>query len=499
MNANICLAKPPIFDPSNVSYPLNIEYIAASLKRDSNNVSFVDAERIAREETAKLISDRGINKLIRRFFIKQAILMNIKIVDSFFSDKHNRLWDRICEAIVATKPDVIGFSCYTESMSSVNKIIKTLRKRFDIKIPIILGGIHPTSAPIETMNNLPEVDYLVCGEGETTIRELVAAIGGNGLKIHEIDGICYKSNGEIKQTNPRRLISNLDELPILNFDFASSFYRFYVILTSRGCPFNCKFCASKLIWGKKVRYRSPEHVVKEIINLTQKTNTQFIRFGDDTFTINKKHMRGIADLLKRKGLNNLQISIGSRIDTIDDEKIDILKSMGVFQISIGVETGSQSIANIIDKGIKIKDVVPTVKKINKAGIFTSNYFIINHPRETKVDMEATLSLMRELQKKCTNNSTLTNTGFPFPGTDWAKYCEEEGLFLKTSYYERPISRNNLGPPAVNMTDESMDTLLRMKKKLDWQEILGNFKPRIIRFLKMLVKNPKYFIQKFGNS
>lgn len=487
---NICLVRPPVFDKDYYQYPLNIEYISASLKRDKHNVSFVDGERIAGCMINKILN-KDLFGIIKNIVSSksQIITQNIKLVDSFFQDEEYNLWNNIANEIVLTKPDIVGFSCYTESISSTRIIVETLRKNFGLNVPIILGGIHPTVLPIETMKNLPGVDFLVCGEGEIVVRDLTKTLEGNGKKLDEIKGICYRKNGEIMLKSQQEMISDLNDLPILDFNFALTDHRF-VILTSRGCPFNCKFCSSNNMWTRSVRYRPTDHVVQEIENLTRKVSIKSLRIGDDTFTLNKRHMKGIAEGLKLKGID-LQISVGSRIDTIDKEKLDILKSMGVCHISFGIETGSKKIMKQINKEINVNDVVSKVRMVNDEGIESTTFFIINHPTETKEDMLDSFKLIKKLSKECKQNVVSLNTGFPYPGTEWWDHACEENLVSNINFYKKPTTYNHLGPPVVNMSSESMETLVNVKQNI------GQFLTikRWQRKAKKSIKEPSYLLQK----
>ncbi|MCP4157010.1 MAG: B12-binding domain-containing radical SAM protein [bacterium] len=486
----ICLVRPPVFDPDFRPYPLNIEYIYASLKKDKHDVSFVDAGRIAGKEINKKTSEKisGLAKNVIQSK-NQIICENIEMIDSLFQDENHYLWKDIAGQIVATEPDIIGFSCYTESLSSTRVIIDTIRNHFNLKVPVILGGIHPTVAPIETMERLPGVDFLVCGEGEIVVRDLVKAIERKDENLEEIKGIAYRKNGEIKINPKPGLIPDLADLPVLDFHFALPDHSF-VILTSRGCPFNCNFCSSKHIWTKKVRYRPTDHVVREMTNLIEKIPVDSLRFGDDTFTLNKKHMIGIAEGMKREGIR-LKLSIGSRIDTIDKEKLNILKAMGVEHISFGVETGSKKIMKLIKKDVNTEEVVSKVKMVNNEGIKSTTYFIINHPEETKEDMMDSFELIKKLVKECKLNVVRLNSGFPYPGTEWWEYANDKNLVSNISFHKKPTTYNHLGPSVVNMTSESMDTLVEVKKSID--RFLT--KSRWRRKIKNVIKDPSILVRK----
>jgi anaerobic magnesium-protoporphyrin IX monomethyl ester cyclase len=391
---------------------------------------------------------------------------------------------------LATDPEVIGFSCYSINMSSTARIIDILKNRYRVNIPIVVGGIHPSSVPIEVLERIPGIDYVVIGEGEETIVELLESISWNLAGIEKVRGISYRHNGTIRMNESRPLVSDLSRLPISDFQYAGTAYRNYVIMTSRGCPFNCHYCSSKVMYGRQVRYRPVDDVIREIELLRNKTGIKHVRFGDDTFTLRKDHMLALHAAMKRQSITDMHYSAGSRIDTIDNEKLEIMKDMGVRFVTLGVETGSQEIMQAIDKGICIDDVVPTVKMINDEGINTMTYFIINHPMETVKDMHATVSLIKELLGKCKHNQISVNTGIPYPATPWWDYCSERSLLSGIDFYRYSHRYNTRGVPLINMSAESMDTLLEIKKMTDGIEFRSNLPFLILKMLSLPLNRPK---------
>ena len=479
----IVLVRPPTF-LFELAYPLNIEYIASSLKSDKHDTIFVDAEYFATKLFRKLFKPNPIQKIYYGLDHKKRESRYKQSVEALFEGQTSTdYWDSIARRILSHKPDIVAFSCYSVSMTGTILIARKL-KRIAKNIPIILGGIHPTLAPEETMKKIPEIDYLVIGEGELTIKELVASLESGVPEISQVKGIAYRNNGKILQTESRQLMQSLDELPILTFDYADKYFSYYLLLTSRGCPYNCHFCASKNMFGRKVRYRSAEHIVQEIINLKTKRDVKFLRFGDDTFTLRNSHISDISNALKKEKIRDIAFAVGARIDTIDKQKIGLLKSLNVKNVSIGVESGSQRVGDSICKGINVKDVVTKVKMINDAGIFSRTFFIVNHPGETKDDMLATIDLMKKLKHVCKKNIINTNTGFPYPQTPWWTYCEKNNLISDIDFYNKSIECSQGYLPVVNMTSEPLDVLLKMRSEMLRIEWRNNVSTQISRAMKI---------------
>lgn len=494
----VCLVRPPAFVDSS-TYPYNLECVNAAIKFAGHETSFLDADQMA----DKIISTHFngklyLEKFLNRIFIHRKVARTGSLIDELFSEQYNPLWDSVAQRIISLDTDLVAFSCYSASMSSTEKIINTLREKKRFKKPIILGGIHPSSCPEEVLSKMKHVNFIVIGEGEATFVELLNVLSTSGLPA-TVKGICYRDNDVIKISPPRPLISDLDTLPTTSFDFiAEGSYAHYVILTSRGCPFHCNFCASKVIFEKKVRFRSADSVVSEIQTLIKKTNLKLLRFGDDTFTVNKAHIQGIADELQKRGITDISFSIGSRIDTMDAEKLKILKSMGVTKISFGIETGSKRMMESINKNINTDDVVNTIKMVNDAGINTTAFFIINHPGEKTDDMSDTLKLVKDLNKHCPRNECDINTGFPYPKTQWWDYAKKHSLLDQIDFYRHSHRYNHQHTPLINMTDESTETLMEYWNKIHSKVKRHNMLVRGGKFAKIMLSDPERAIKKLFN-
>jgi magnesium-protoporphyrin IX monomethyl ester (oxidative) cyclase len=491
----ICLVRPPTF--ARTSYPYNIECIAMALKEAGHTVSFVDAEYIASQAMKPQISTRIFDRIRSNFYLGRKMVLQNAIAGGYFSDPGGTsLWDDIIAEILKTQPDVIGFSCYSASMSSTAVIVESLRRKYQVKLPVILGGIHPTSAPKETLRMIPGADYAVVGEGEKTIVELVNSLNGNRRAVNNVKGTCFREGGQVKLAEPRELVEDLSEFPVATFEYVNPHYPGpYVILTSRGCPFNCKYCSSKNIWGKRVRFRQPVIVVREIVNLINKTGIKLVRLADDTFTLKKNHMEAVSREVKKAGLHDFNFSVGSRIDTIDKEKTDILKQLGVINITFGVETGSRRMMELIDKNVNPDVVVPTIKMVNDAGIRTHTCFMLNFPGETLADMQDTYRLAKKLVKHCRKNTISLNIGFPYPATPWWDYCQEMSLNSDIDFYRDSYKYNHQQLPAVNMTGEPLGTILTVKKQIERLELSNFIRVKMREASRLVFSDPKRILRK----
>ncbi len=420
---NVTLVRPTTFINMN-SHPLNIGYIYSALSAYSYlQVSFIDGEKIGWKYR--------------------------KDMDAVNINQDHPMWNEISNMILETQPDVIAFSCYTVSMTATKYIVKRLRNS-NFTGQIWAGGIHPTACAAETLKNITGLNGIVIGEGDITIKEVCKAIY-NHEGLQGIKGIVYRDNESVRFNESRPLIEDLDELQVPSRTFSNSYtYKDHIIMSSRGCPFICDFCDSQSMWTRRVRYRSGEHVCKEIKSIAD-LGVKSIRFSDDTFALRKTHVESVCKSIKDNNLDRLRYTCGSRINTMDDEMISILKKINMDSVSFGVETGSPVVQKRIKKNLDISTIVPTVLKTNKAGFRTLTHFMIGHPGETKEEIEDSFSLIRDLSKHCRRNIISVNIVCPYPGTGYWNYATEKyGEFI--DFYKDSYKYYHQSKPFVNISN-----------------------------------------------
>ena len=318
---------------------------------------------------------------------------------------------------------VIGISSTTMYIARAMAIAE-MAKEISKEVKIILGGVHPTVMPEDCLKN-NNVDIVVRQEGEITLYELMKFYKGE-INLQEIDGISYRANGNIVHQPNRSMIQDLDSLPPFPYHlFAANKdkYRFQV-LSSRGCPFRCIFCSARSITGHKVRYHSAERVVNDIEYITNELKKNKIAFADDTFTVNKKHVREICHLLIKKGIHNkVPLYCAARGDTVNRELLETMKMAGFEGLYFGIETGTDRLMEIIQKGESVEKNVTAVKLAHKVGLKVRGTFLLGLPTETKEDSWKTIKLAIKLPLNFASFSIAT----PFPGTRLAEIAKEEGF------------------------------------------------------------------------
>ena len=232
--------------------------------------------------------------------------LGIGYIASYVRDKHD-VWildamglnyseEQVKREIERVNPDIVGISCpatpYVVDVERTAEIVKSV----DENIKVVVGGAHVTFMDKQTLRECPWIDFVVRGEGEETMRDLLETLERGG-DLRDVEGITYRYKGEIIRTEKRPLIQDLDSIPFPAYDlmpmgaYKIGNFRYSVIITSRGCPFGCVFCSTSHMFGRKWRARSPENVVEELKLLRHKYRVREIEFLDDIFTLNKERAK----------------------------------------------------------------------------------------------------------------------------------------------------------------------------------------------------------------
>jgi radical SAM superfamily enzyme YgiQ (UPF0313 family) len=256
----------------------------------------------------------------------------------------------------------------------------------------------------------------------------------NNVDPRKIKSLTFKdSDGKIVNNDHNGFIQDLDSLP---FPMRDGFYPakgdvdIGAIITARGCPFECTYCASPSIWERKVRYRSVDNVLAELEYMVKARGVKLVRFQDDTFTLNKARTMEILDKIMTKGLD-IEWLCDTRIDVLDKEMLKMMKRSGCVRLKTGVESGSDKILKKIRKGISVDQVKETVKLIKDLGISLTTYFMIGFPGETNEDIEKTISLAEEIKSDYNSLSIVA----PYYGTQVYKDLEESGFDFDKPHWE----------------------------------------------------------------
>lgn len=336
-------------------------------------------------------------------------------------EAENLNYEEIKSFLKKSSPDIISISCATPNFMNASNIAKMIKK--ELNMPVIIGGIHVSALPERTIKNHPEFDIAVIGEGENSFSEICDYYENKCKNIKDIDGIVYRTKSGIKKTKPRKLIENVDTLPFPARQLVDiNKYKLSVhvdlgkksatILTSRGCPFQCTYCASYLTMGYRFRFHSDKYVISEIEHLKSKYSISHIVMQDDTFTVNKKRVEKICNALIDKKLD-IRWYCFARVDTVTKEMLALMKKSGCYSIGYGIESADDIILKNIKKNITIEQCRKALKSSNEVGLRTLAFFMFGNPGETRESIEKTIKFARELKP----DLAFFNTLIPYPGTE----------------------------------------------------------------------------------
>ncbi len=496
----ILLMNPPWYRLQNASlihYPPGLAYIGAALEESGRkpiiwNIDNDPAYATVIGGTSILDTDE--------------LTQNYTIYIKNLEDLSGPVWDDVRDKIKMFDPDILGITVYSATYRSALNVAKVAKEvKPDIKI--IFGGIHPT---IDTKNVIAEdvVDYVVFGEGEVTVCELVDIIEKDEAPV-DVPGVAYKLNNEIIINSKREYIQDLDSLPLPGRHLLYENEKcppstFQALYGSRGCPFKCIFCGSFNLWGHKPRTRSAESMIMEIEEVKRKYKTRYFYICDDIFFFDKKRALRFCELLKLKKLN-IYWSLQTRGEMIDDELLVAMKKTGGQHIAIGVETGDPNIRKLIKKGNTLDDIRNASKLIKKHGLTMVGFFMFGFPWESIEDIERTIAFMEEIDPEITFPYIVT----PAPGTELYNIASEMGLVDKNSkledfYHESPemcLSKNIPEDERKKIIDKTLHTFAVHNKKKFVKDLLrrpffyyallhdfGVFKNPVIilKYLKQLV-------------
>jgi len=378
--------------------------------------------------------------------------------------------EKLLESISKEMPSLIGFSCMTPHVMHAAHMAKLVKKYFP-EILIVIGGVHATAIPKQTIEEFPQFDVVVLGEGERTLLELYQK-WNDSREIDSVLGIAFVQGSAVRINPVRPLIEDLDQIPFpernlvdkkyykkshVSRGFSRKVTNIAEIICSRGCPYNCIFCASKVIHSKIVRFRSAENIIAEMEILIREHSVKHFSFLDDTFTIKNEIFKPVCKFM---GSQKVTFDCFTRVNDIDEEKMAIMVAGGCKKISFGIETGSPRILKLLKKGITLDQVDEAFSISRKAGLPTieATFMIGGHPDETIEDIEMTKKLIYKLRPDILG----IFIAIPYPGTELNSMLKERGLLLKENWDE---FRLFLGTPSWESGNVPMKKLQQVLRDI----------------------------------
>jgi anaerobic magnesium-protoporphyrin IX monomethyl ester cyclase len=389
----------------------------------------------------------------------------VEILDAFMADFEPQKdgdivivgmpFNQIEVEIRRRQPDIVGISGpFTSQIGNTLKISQ-LAKQVNPKILTVVGGPHVSTVPKEFLEEAQTVDLAVIGEGEYTLLEIAQYLEGK-KQLNEILGIAYRQNGAVIVNPKRQFITNLDELPFPAYHLVDMEYylgnkkigyrsfqnRAVSMITSRGCPFNCCFCAVHLHMGQGFRAHSAEYVLNHIQHVVETYGVKNIFFEDDNLTFDPKRFEAICDgIIACKIKIGWETPNGVRADCLNMELLKKMKQSGAVSVFVGVESGDQEILDkIVCKSLNLNKVVEFAKNAKQIGLKTGAFYIIGFPGEKKENMQRTVDFALKLKRDYDVGMHLF-TATPSYGTRLYEQCKKNG------YLEADLSWNSFGSAA----------------------------------------------------
>lgn len=456
--ARVMLVNPPwysLLGMSSALIPVGLINLAGVVGADGHEVTVFNADLFGTLYASDLDVLKGRDSYVERL-----------------DNDSDPIWERIRQRLANWEPDIVGVHVKTPSWAAGCKVAK-IAKGMSQNILTVCGGPHVSCMP-EDVHAESGFDYGIVGEGEVPLVKLIESIAGDNSKM--IPGVIKSSESHSGDPMPCQHVSNLDDLPFNGREYLMDLKRYSTsglgsLMTGRGCPFRCRYCASHRIWTRKVRFRSADNVLAEMEYVRDKYGTTYFQFHDDTFTVNKQRAHQICDMIRSRG--GIEWKCTTRTDCIDKALAEKMHASGCIEVSVGVESGSDRILESIEKGETKDDITKGCKILNTAGIPFVAFIMIGFPTETEDEAWETLNVAKSLGADSLCGSIVT----PYPGTllyDWAK---DAGRLPESEEWSQYYHQSD----GMGLWDLPADTARRVIR--DWFECIEKYNHRPLRLAK----------------
>ena len=401
------------------------------------------------------------------------------------------------------KPDVVAVSCLFSAVQEDMANVCSVAKSVNPDIITIVGGVHAGNMAEEIMDLYPQVDFVIVGEGEQTFLDILNALEKK-VGYNFLNGVSFRENGIKRFVSKTRYIKDLDSIPFPTYHLfdlkryfgrgeAHGFYRrtpYIQMITSRGCPCKCTFCALGAHWGDFQRNRSAKNILDEMESLIKNYGIKEFHFEDDNLTADKKRTIELCKGMVERKFNILwHAPSGIAVYTLDEEIIENMAASGCYSITLAIESGNQEVlSKLMHKPVNLKKIPALVKVIRKNGIDVRAFFMLGFPGETKENMRKTIDFARGLELDWAYFSIFS----PLPKTEMYKVCLEKGYIKEGDFdpirsFHRSIVRTpEFTPEDLQQIREEgiIDICFRNNvnlKKYDVDKAIENFSSVVCRY------------------
>ena len=335
-------------------------------------------------------------------------------------------WDKTREVVASLDAQLWGMSCWTANRRGVALVADEI-KRHHPSAHVVVGGPHATPLASEMLTHHAAIDTVTLGESEEQLLELVDRLERGQAPTH-IRGTVYREGSAVAVAPPRASIDDLDTLAHVHENFAT-----HIVMTSRGCPWQCTFCGAETTWGRGFRAHSIEYVLDQLEFALAHLPVKMLQIKDDTFTTNKKRVVELCRAMRARGLR-FAWSCDTRVDVLTPELLREMRLAGCQRLSLGVESGSPSILKNIDKKITVDKIVRGTEMAREVGIQVRYYMMLGNRGETRDTFHETLEFLARARPHQYIFSCLSI----YPGTRDFHDAEAAGWLDREVFFTEPF-------------------------------------------------------------
>lgn len=470
----VLLIQPPVEDFYQTTIrtlPVGLLYLAASLKQASLDVEMLDCQATDKKQTFAVPPELAY---LKRYY-RPGNLSPFKLFSHY---RHYGLpWEEIRQRIRVSNAEVIGVSSLFTPFYREALRVAAIAKELDSARPVIMGGAHVNACPEQVLSN-PNVDFVLLGEVERTLPELITAFD-IGKSIDTICGVGYKSNGQLHLPEHGDLIDDIETLPLPARElvdparYSLGGKRLTMLVTSRGCPYHCTFCSIFLTAGRQFRTRSINSVIDEMKLCRERFGTEIFDIEDDNFSFDQKRAAKILAAIREEfgeGQIELLAMNGISAANISEPLVDEMKRTGFRALNLALVTSDKQQQRATKRPGSTSHFDRVVEKAAKAGLEMVNYVILGLPDSTIDEMLD--SIIHLMQRPVLIGPSVF---YATPGTESYRQCLKRGLLPSL---ELALQRSTCFPVETpNFSRRDLVTLFRITRFLNFIKSRLDVQPR----------------------